>query len=173
MEAPRSGPCCRGRTEAAGKGLGSFPGIPEGVNFWDGLPGAAVGPRPLAPPRPLVPPPPNQPPGPEGQRHEGDQTGLLRQRSPRTDATLCGPLTRLRGPSITSIDPEAGGGLGKGSDGAEAHGGEQQESAKQRPDGCSSPRPGSQPREQREQQPHHFLLRRRGPAPCAAATHAS
>lgn len=85
LEAPRSGPCGRGRTEAAGKGLRSFPGIPEGVNVWDRSPGAAAGPRPLAPPEPLVPAPPNPPPGPEGQRHQGDQTGLLRQRSPRTE----------------------------------------------------------------------------------------
>lgn len=72
-------------------------------------------------PQPSGRPAPNPPPGLEGQLHA--ETGLLRQRSPRADATLCGPLTRLRGPSITSIDPGVSGGLRKGSDGARAHGG--------------------------------------------------
>ena len=71
-------------------------------------------------------PAPNQFPGLQSAARRG---GVLRQRCPRADATLCGPLTRLRGPSITSIDPGVSGGLRKGSDGARAHGGEQLESA--------------------------------------------
>lgn len=76
-------------------------------------------------PDPSGPPPPNPPPSLEGLQHAGDATGLLKQKLPRTDTTLCGLLTRLRGPSITSIDPGVSGGLRKGSDGAGAHGGKQ------------------------------------------------
>jgi hypothetical protein len=87
-------------------------------------------------------------------------TGTDSQGKPTEDATLCGPLTRLRGPSITSIDPGVSGGLRKGSEGAGAHGGDGRGARRSSGDCGSSPHPGSQRWAKREQQPLHFLLRR-------------
>lgn len=46
VEAPLPRALRQGRPEAAGNGRESCPGIPDGGNFWDSLPAAAVGPRP-------------------------------------------------------------------------------------------------------------------------------
>lgn len=80
----------------------------------------------------------------------------------------CGLLTRLSGPSITSIDPGASGGLRKWSDGAGAHGGEPRQRGRRSGGGsCPLRARGA------TTAPLPPPVARRGPAPCAAATHAS
>ena len=108
----------QGEPEGGGNRRQELPRDPRGA-IYGCLAGACA-------PQILGSPAPNQFPGLQSAARRG---GVLRQRCPRADATLCGPLTRLRGPSITSIDPGVSGGLRKGSDGARAHGGEQLESA--------------------------------------------
>lgn len=125
MEAPSPRALRQGAPGGGGKRTRALPRDPGGGQLLGQLARGRRGATPASGPQLLGPPPPKPPPGLEGQRHSGDQTGLLRQRRPRADATLCGPLTRLRGPSITSIDPGIRGGRRKGSDGAEAHGGQQ------------------------------------------------
>lgn len=92
----------------------------EGGNVWGCLRGAA-GDHACSPPFPLR----TTPAGLEDLQHAGDTTAPLKQKLPSADTTLCGLLTRLRGPSITSIDPGVSGGLRKGSNGAGAHGGKE------------------------------------------------
>ena len=113
-----------GAPEGGGNKAGASQGSPRGpLRLLGWSRGRA---EPVCAPQILGSPAPNQLPGLQsGARRDG----VLRQRCPRAHATLCGPLTRLRGPSITSIDPGVSGGLRKGSDGSRAHGGEQLESA--------------------------------------------
>lgn len=105
---------------------------------------------------------------PRGSAARRRRDRILRQKLLTAATTPCGLLTRLRGPSITSIDPGASGGLRKWSDGAGAHGEEPQQRGRRGGGGsCPLRARGA------TTAPLPPPVARRGPAPCAAATHAS
>lgn len=136
----------QGAHGGGGKWAREFAGDPRGGHRLGRLARSRCGPRPLAPPSLEDHPRQTRAPGTESRRHPVDQTGLRRQRSRGRTRPSGEPLTRLRGPSITSIDPGGRGGLREGSGDAEAHGGAQPRSGRQR----RGPRLLSAPREPAE-----------------------
>lgn len=147
-------------------GSGASPGSPRGSKYGTACQEQLWGHARLRPPA-SGPPPPNPPPGLKGQRHQGNQTRLLKAKEPEGGRDPPWATHQIEGSFHYFHRPRRE----RWPEEGERRRRSTWRTAGKRKAATETAAPlrvrgaGRQPSQQQEQQPHHFLLRRRGPRP--------